>query len=364
MTRFSSRARWMLALLVVFGLVAAACSSDGNNKSSDKSGGTTSSSSAKLATATLNGSGSTFQQAYDETVIQGFKSEQPSVTVTYAGGGSGKGQTDLQAGLVQWAGSDSTVAAADVSKYKGSFLYFPTVGAPITLSFNVSGLSKLQLSADTIAGIFQGSIKTWNDPAIKSDNPGASLPSTSITVVHRSDGSGTTAGFTKYLTKAAPTTWKLGTDKTVAWPTGQQAGNGNAGVAQIIGSTNGAIGYVDFSDARAANLKFAAIKNADGKYVAASIDGATAAMQSATVNPDLTFDPLNATGAKAYPITSPTYILVYTSQTDSAVGNALKAFLNYIYGPGQGMAAQVDFAKLPGNILGQAKAQVAKITVF
>ncbi len=362
MTRISPRTRWTVALLLVLGLVAAGCGSD--DKKSDNGGTTDGTAKTKeLAAATLNGSGSTFQQAFDETVIDAFKSVQPAVTITYAGGGSGKGQTDLQAGLVQWAGSDSTVKPEEESLYKGPFLYFPTVGAPITLSYNLSGVDKLQLSADTIAGIFQGTIKTWDDAAVKSDNPGVDLPGTAITVAHRSDGSGTTAGFTKYLTKAAPTAWTLGTDKTVAWPAGQQAGNGNAGVAQIVNGTNGAIGYVDFSDATAAGLKFAAIKNASGKYVAASIPGATAAMEGATVNADLTFDPLNATGAKVYPITSPTYILVYSTQTDSAVGNALKAFLGYIYGPGQGMAASVDFAKLPNNILSQAKAQVDKITI-
>ncbi len=360
MNRISPRARWTLALLLVFGLVAAACGSSSTKKSDT---GTTTAKTKQLASATLNGSGSTFQQAYDETVIQGFKGEQPAVTVTYAGGGSGKGQTDLQAGLVQWAGSDSTVKPADAASYKGPFLYFPTVGAPITISYNVSGVDKLQLSADTIAGIFQGTIKTWDDAAIKTDNPGVSLPSTSITVAHRSDGSGTTAQFTKYLTKAAPTSWKLGTDKTVAWPASEQGGNGNAGVAQIVKGTNGAVGYVDFSDAKAAGLKFAGVKNASGKYVAPSLSAATAAMSTATVNTDLTFDPLDASGATAYPITSPTYILVYTTQSDAAVGNALKGFLNYIYGAGQGLAASVDFAKLPSNILSQAKAQVDKITV-
>ncbi len=120
---------------------------------------------------------------------------------------------------------------------------------------------------------------------------------------------------------------------------------------------------MDFSDAKAAGLVFASVKNSAGKYIAASIGGATAAMETATVNPDLSFDPLDASGATAYPITSPTYILVYTTQSNAAVGNALKGFLNYIYGPGQGMAASVDFAKLPANILSQAKAQVAKITV-
>jgi phosphate transport system substrate-binding protein len=362
MTRTSRRARWILVLLVVFGLVAAACSSD--DKKSNSGGSTaTTKKSAELAAATLNGSGATFPQAYYETVISEFQSVQPGVTITYAGGGSGKGQTDLQAGLVQWAGSDSTVKPEEQSLYKGPFLYFPTVAAPITVSYNLSSVSKLQLSPDTLASIFEGKITKWDDAAIKADNPSASLPGTAITVAHRSDGSGTTANFTKYLTLAAPTTWTLGTDKTVAWPSGQQAGNGNAGVAQIIKGTDGAIGYVDLSDAKASGLVFASIKNKDGKYVQPTLDGATAALEGATVNANLTYDPLNAGGAKSYPITAPTYILVYTTQSDAAVGNALKGFLDYIYGAGQGLAATVDFAKLPADLLSQAKAQVAKITV-
>jgi phosphate transport system substrate-binding protein len=224
-------------------------------------------------------------------------------------------------------------------------------------------VDKLQLSPDTLAGIFQGEIKKWDDAKIKADNPDATLPSTDITVAHRSDGSGTTANFTKYLTVAATAAWKLGTDKTVAWPSGQQAGNGNAGVAQIVKGTDGAIGYVDLSDAKASGLVFASIKNADGKYVAPTLDGATAALEGATVNADLTYDPLNAPGAKSYPITAPTYILVYTTQSDQAVGDALKGFLNYIYGAGQDLASQVDFAKLPADLLSKAKAQVDTITV-
>ena len=113
-------------------------------------------------------------------------------------------------GVVDFAGTDSAYKPRDPQPAE-PVLNFPTVGAPITMSYNLSGVDKLQLSADTIAGIFQGTIKTWDDSAIKADNPGATLPSTAITVAHRSDGSGTTANFTKYLTKAAPTSWKLGT---------------------------------------------------------------------------------------------------------------------------------------------------------
>ena len=358
MIHTASRARATVAALLAFGLLAAACSSS----SSKGGGGTPATKPVKqLAAATLNASGATFPQAFYETAIAQFRQEQPSVTITYAGGGSGKGQTDLQAGLVQWAGSDSTVKPEDQAKFKGPFLYFPTVAAPITVSYNVSSVKKLQLSADTVAKIFQGAIKTWDDAAIKADNPGTTLPSTAIVVAHRADGSGTTANFTKYLTKAAATTWKLGTDKTVAWPAGQQAGAGNAGVAQIVKGTSGAIGYVDLSDAKASGLVFASIKNAGGTYAAPTLANATAALQGATVNANLTYDPLNAAGANVYPITAPTYILVYQSQPDANIKAALRGFLDYLYGGGQDLAASVDFAKLPASILSKAKAQVAQI---
>ena len=119
------------------------------------------------------------------------------------------------------------------------------------MSYNLSGVKGLKLSADTIAKIFQGKITTWDDAAIKADNPKAKLPSTTITVVHRSDSSGTTANFTNFLTKAAPSAWTLGTGSTVSWPSGTQGATGNSGVAKLVKSTDGAIGYVDFSDAQA-----------------------------------------------------------------------------------------------------------------
>ena len=346
-----------LALTLVVGAAACGGSDDNGGKT------TTTTAGKQLAAATVNASGATFPQAYYETAIEAFKTDQPAVTMTYAGGGSGKGQTDLAAGLVDWAGSDSTVKPEDAAKFQTPFLYFPTVAAPITVSYNLSGVKSLQLSADTIAGIFGGTITKWDDAAIKADNPKASLPSTAITVVHRSDGSGTTANFTKYLTKAAPTAWTLGTDKVVNWPAGQQAGNGNAGVAQIVKTTNGAIGYVDFSDATFAELKFAAVKNAAGKYVAASLAGASAAVDGATVNADLTYDPLNAPGAAAYPITAPTYLLVSTTYTDAAKGAAVKGFVDYVLTDGQALAADTGFAKLPADLAAKAIAQLKKVTV-
>jgi phosphate transport system substrate-binding protein len=353
-------ARWLLLPVLSVALVAAAgCGSSSSSSTKSKS----STAAAKL-TGTINGSGATFPATYYQAAIQAVTQANSGLTINYNPTGSGAGQTDLEGQLVDFAGSDSTVKPEDVSKFKGGkFLYFPTVAAPITVSYNLSGVSSLQLSAPTIAKIFSGAIKTWNDAAIKSDNPGVTLPSTAITVAVRSDGSGTTANFTKYLTKAAATDWALGSDKTVNWPAGVTKAEKNAGVAQVIKQTDGGIGYVDFSDAKASGLKFAKVKNASGSYVVASLSGASAAVEGATINADLTYDPLNASGKSAYAITAPTYILVYVNQTDKQKGTDVKGFLDYILTDGQQLAGSVDFAKLPATLASKAITQLDQIVI-
>ena len=359
-----TRTRIPALLLVGFSLVGlmAACGKDSKDNS-QSSKGSTNETTTKLAAATLNGSGSTFVQPFLEEVIKSFSEKNAGVVINYGGGGSGKGRTDLQGGIVDFAGTDATVAAADVSKYKGPFLYFPTVAAPITVSYHLTGVDSLQLSPTTIAKIFLGQTKTWNAADIAADNPGVKLPATAITVAHRSDSSGTTSNFTSFLKTAAGPAWTLDSGSTVAWPAGEQAGNGNSGVAQIISGTNGAVGYVDFSDAKAANLKWAKVKNKAGKYVDATLDGASAALANVTVNPDLTYNPLWADGDTAYPITSPTWILTYANQADKAKGAALKAFLQYIYADGQGLANSVNYAKLSDAIKQQSVAQLDKLVI-
>jgi phosphate transport system substrate-binding protein len=255
------------------------------------------------------------------------------------------------------------VKDADKPSYKGgAFLYFPTVAAPITVSFNVSGLDKLNLSQSTLAKVFQAEITKWNDPAIAADNAGATLPDKNIVVVHRADGSGTTNTFTKYL-KAATPDWKLDTGDTVQWPASTQQGQGNGGVAKAVKDTDGSIGYVDFSDAVASNLKFASIKNKAGKFVAPSVDAAVAALEKATVAPDLTYSALDTDGDAAYPIVASTYILVYANQTDATKGKAVKGFLTYILNEGQDLAKDANFAKLSDSLKSKAIAQLQQIKV-
>src|SRR6266545_234645 len=281
MKRITGYLRWLVPTALIVGLVplggAIATAADAP---------------AQSGSATLNASGATFPQSYYEEVIGAFKQKDPNVTVNYAGGGSGKGRQDFADQVTDFGATD----AAGVKG--GTFFYFPTVAAPITVSYNLKNVKKLQLSPDTIAKIFQGEIKTWDDAAIKADNKGVKLPSTAITVAHRADGSGTTENFTKYLAAAAPSVWTLGSGSTVSWPADTQAGQGNQGVGQIVKSTDGAIGYVDFSDARALKLKFASVKNKDGKYVAPTVKATTAAVDKAPVDANLTYNPLNAAGKR------------------------------------------------------------------
>ena len=266
---------------------------------------------------TLNGSGSTLQLVYQQAAIAAFKSVQSGMTVNYGGGGSGKGRTDLASGVVQFAGSDSPIPDKETANFKGkTVLYYPILIAPITVSYNLSGVSNLKLSGPTIAGIFSGKIKTWNDPAIKADNSGVSLPSTAITIAHRSDSSGTTANFSQFLVEAGGSAWTLGSGSVISWPANSRGGSGNAGVSQIIKSTPGAIGYVDYADAKASGLVFASIKNKDGQYVAPSITAASAAASQASLKPDLTFSAIWAPGASSYPITAQSWVLVYQTQSE------------------------------------------------
>ncbi len=339
-------------------LAACGSSSSSSPSSSSSSGG---SSSAQLS-GTVNGSGSSFQLTFQQQAISDFKSVQPGMTVNYGGGGSGKGRTDLASGVVNYAGSDSPIPAAEQANFKGkAVLYFPDVIGPITVSYNLPGVKNLKLSAPVIANIFQGKITTWNNSAIAADNPGVSLPSTPVVVARRSDSSGTTQNFSQFLVKGAPGVWTLGTSSTINWPATSRGGNGNGGVASIVKSTSGAIGYVDYADAKASGLTFASVKNSAGDYVAPSVSSATAAASQATVAPNLTFSAIWAAGASSYPITYQSWVLVYQAQPNTNDTKMLQAYTGYLLGAGQKLLPQLGYAPLPSNIQQMAQAQLSKI---
>jgi phosphate transport system substrate-binding protein len=340
------------AALAAMALAITACSS-----SSSSNGGSSSSS----LSGTLNGSGSTFQLTFQQTAIQSFKSVQSGMTVNYGGGGSGKGRSDLAAGVVQYAGSDSPIPSEETANFKGkTVLYFPDVVGPITISYNLSGVSSLKLDGPVIADLFQGKITKWNDSAIAALNPGVKLPSAPVVIARRSDSSGTTKNFSQFLVDSAPN-WKLGSDSTISWPATSRGGNGNGGVAQIVKSTPGAVGYVDYSDAKASGLTYASVKNNDGNYIAPSVQSATTAADNATVNPDLTFSAIWAPGAQSYPVTYQSFVLVYQKQSSANTTKMLKAYIGYLLGDGQKLLPGLNYAPLPSSIDQKANAQLSKI---
>jgi phosphate transport system substrate-binding protein len=342
---------------LVLALLLTSCSS--SSKSSTSASTTPPTTVVKL-TGTLNGSGSSFQTVYQQSAIAAFRSVQPNMTVNYGSGGSGKGRTDLASGVVNFAGSDSPIPAADQSKFTGTVLYFPDVIGPITISYHLSGVSSLKLDGPTIAKIFQAQITTWNNPAIAALNPGVTLPSTKITVARRSDSSGTTQNFSQFLVSSAPGVWTLGTSSTISWPASTVGGNGNGGVASLVKSTDGAIGYVDFADASASGLTYASVKNMAGNFVAPSVQSATEAASNATIAPNLTFSAIWAAGAGSYPITYQSWVLVYQSQS-ATNAQLLQSWIGYLIGGGQSLLSGLNYAPLPSNLQNMAKAQLSKI---
>lgn len=347
----------------------AACSSGSSSSSSSSTGATSApaatTSSAAAASGTLNGAGSTFQLTFQQAAISAFKSTASGVTVNYDGVGSGSGRADLYAGTVNYAGSDSTIPATEQSKLNGrKVLYFPVLIGPIDVAYNLSGVSNLKLTPTLISEIFQAKITTWNDPAIKAVNPGANLPSTPITLAVRSDSSGTTQNFTLFLKDAVGSAWALGSSSTVKWPSTAHAASGNGGVATVIKSTAGAIGYVDYATAQASGLTGASIENKAGQFVAPSTTAASAAAAGVTVSSDLTFHAVWAsTDPSAYPITYQSWDIVYATQPNATDVSLLKGYLGFLLGSqGQALLAPLHYAPLPSNIDSMAVAQLSQIT--
>jgi phosphate transport system substrate-binding protein len=350
---------WLTPVLSI-GLLASCGKKDDGGAGTGSAGGGT----APSGAATINGSGATFQKAFQEVAIEGFKGVAKNITVNYGAGGSGKGRQDFSDMVTDFGCSDAPYKDEDKAKVKGGeFVYVPTLFGAITVSYNLPEVEKLQLSADTIAKIFQREIKKWDDAAIAADNPGVKLPAKDIVVAHRSDGSGTTQQFTLYLTKAADKTWKLKSGSTVEWAADTQAGNGNAGVAQIVKSTAGAIGYVDLPDAKASGLKYAAVKNAAGKFIEPTAASTQAAGEGIEVKDDLTFESVNSKAEAAYPITAPSWCMAYVKPADKAKGGAVKAYFQYMVTDGQKLLGEIDYAPLPKPLQDKAIAQVAKIQI-
>jgi phosphate transport system substrate-binding protein len=346
--------------LAVFVLFAVACAKEGNN-----SGTAASSTSASSGSVDLTGAGATFPYPLYSKWFDEY-AKLTGVKINYQSIGSGGGIRQLSEGTVDFGATDSPMSDAELAKAKyGPILHIPTVLGAVVITYNIPGLSApLSLTPSVIGDIFAGKITKWNDSRLASLNPGASLPSSDILVVHRSDGSGTTYIFTDYLTTAVPSWKTIGKGKEVKWPVGLGA-KGNEGVAGQVKQTPGAIGYVELAYAKQNSLSVAAVKNKSGKFVIPSVPAVTAAAagvaKTLPPNTDFRISVVDAPGPESYPISSFTWIIVYQHQRDSVKGKKLVDFLNWALTYGEPEAPSLDYAPLPSEMAPMVKAKVATI---
>ena len=298
----------------------------------------------------INGAGATFPYPIYSKWFDEYAKVDPSVRFNYQSIGSGGGQKQILSQTVDFGASDGPMSDENLGKAPGKLLHIPTVAGADVVAYNLPGNPALKLDGDTIAGIFLGQIKKWNDPKITALNLGVKLPDQDILVVHRSDGSGTTYIWTDYLSKISPE-WKqkVGTNTSVNWPTGI-GGKGNEGVAGQIKQTPGALGYVELIYAVQNKMPYAEVKNSAGKLVKPSLESITAALATAEIPDDFRFSITNAPGPDAYPISGATWLLVYQQQKDPAKGKKLVEFLKWSMTKGEVMAKDLNYAPLPDEV--------------
>ena len=301
----------------------------------------------------INGAGATFPYPLYSKWFAEYAKVDPSVKFNYQSIGSGGGIKQITAQTVDFGASDKFLTDDDLKAAPGKILHIPTVMGAVVVTYNLPGVAKgLKLSSEDVADIFLGRITKWNDPKLVRDNPGAKLPDQPIIVVHRSDGSGTTAIFTDYLSSVSPE-WKgkVGMGASVKWPVGL-GGKGNEGVAGQVKTTQYTIGYVELAYAFENKLPYASLKNKSGAFVEPSIKSTSAAAAAAAkqMPADYRISLVNQPGKDAYPIVGFTWLLVYEQQKDPAKGKKLVEFLTWELKKGQKMASALLYAPLPENV--------------
>jgi len=309
----------------------------------------------------INGAGATFPFPLYSKWFSEYQKVKPSMQFNYQSIGSGGGIQQITNGTVDFGASDAPMTEEELAKIPG-IVHIPTVMGAVVVTYNAE-VSSLRLTPETLGGIFLGKIARWNDPALVAVNPGVKLPDTAITVVHRSDGSGTTNIFTDYLSKVSPA-WKagVGMGKSVKWPTGLGA-KGNEGVTGIVKQTPGAIGYVELAYANQNKLPMAELKNTDGAFVKPTMEGTSVAAAGVEMPADFRVSITDAAGKTAYPIASFTYLLVPGDLSDAAKGNAVVEFLWWAVHDGQKFAEPLDYAPLPSAVVEKVSAKLRQLKV-
>jgi phosphate transport system substrate-binding protein len=316
-------------------------------------------------TVDINGAGSTFVYPVMSRWTADFLGTHPNVHINYQSIGSGGGIQQVKSSTVDFGASDYALTDQQLGEMM-PVVQIPESAGPVCITYNLPGIEKLQLSADTIAGIFLGKITTWHDPLLLKDNPGVNLPSTKIVVAHRTDGSGTTAAFTTYLSAVSPE-WKskVGTGGAVSWPVGV-GGKGSEGVTAQVRQFPGAIGYVELTYAQQNKIAVASVRNQAGKYVAPSTTSTTAAIEAFTdqlsKDPRIPIANPPASAPDAYPISTLTFLIIPKDGPDKAKRTALRDFVQYVITDGQAVAASLNYAPLPDGVKAYNRQQLQQMT--
>jgi phosphate transport system substrate-binding protein len=313
---------------------------------------------------TINAAGATFPAPIYQKWFEEFHKAHADIQINYQPIGSGGGIRQITEGTVDFGASDMPMTDEQMSKVtKFKVLHFPTVLGGIVPTYNVPGVPSVNFSGATLAGIYLGSIKKWNDPALVKDNPGAKLPNEDITVVHRSDGSGTSFVFSDYLAKVSPE-WKtkVGVNTSVNWPVGL-GGKGNEGVSGLVKQTPNSIGYVELIYAVQNKMEYGAMKNKAGNFVKADFNTVSDAAAGAAkeMPADFRVSITDAPGKNAYPISSFTWLLIPDKIDNATKKKSITDFLQWMMTAGQGDAQGLSYAPLPKPVVAKEQKQIALI---
>jgi phosphate transport system substrate-binding protein len=314
----------------------------------------------------LNGAGATFPNIIYQKWVLTFNQANPAVQLNYQSIGSGGGIRQFSDGTVDFGGTDAPMSDSAIAAIQGNVLHIPTVLGAIVATYNLPGVTQqLKFTPDVLADIFLGKITKWNDARLTSLNSGVSLPATDIVVVHRADGSGTSFGWTDYLSKVSPAWAKaVGKGTSVNWPVGL-GGRGNEGVAATVNQTPGAIGYVELGYAAINKMAYGQVRNSAGRFVAPTLDAVTAAASGvlSKMGPSTDFRAslTNPDGATAYPIATMTWLLLHRDYADAAKAKALIEFVWWAETEGQAAAPDLGYAPLPKQLLPWIEARLRTI---
>ena len=311
----------------------------------------------------ITGAGASFPAPLYQRWFAEYNKQNPNIQVTYQSVGSGAGVEQFTQQTVDFGASDVAMKDDEIARVNRGVVLLPMTAGSIVLAYNLPGLEGLKLSRQAYIDIFLGKITKWNDPTIKKINPNLNLPNSKITPVYRSDGSGTTGVFTQHLSAVSPE-WekKVGSGKTVEWPTGIGA-KGNEGVTAQILQTEGSIGYIEYGYAKQQNIPTASLENKAGKYIAPTSESASKALGAVTLPENLRAFITDPEGEESYPIVTYSWILAYQNYDNADKLNAFKEVINWSLTEGQAFAEELGYIPLPDNVVDKVEAALGTIQV-